>query len=201
MSVLYIDRSSKRQSVALSDASGVKTAEFGDMDPRSGGWAASLQRFIGENRIETIVVGTGPGSFAGIRSALAFALGYAAGTGCRVCGIPSPCALASPGVRLAVAGDARRGKRWIALFDGFRLERPVFQVAADALASAIPDGYAVVTPDAQRIGGELSSIFGERCLGERLPSAGGLAMAATANPSLLESNPAPIYLNPAVREA
>lgn len=45
--------------------------------------------------IERIVVGTGPGSFAGIRSALAFAQGYALGKpGLEVLGLPSACAIA-----------------------------------------------------------------------------------------------------------
>ena len=84
MSTLYIDRS-------VSDGS-------------RGNWVESLAL----EGVDRIVVGTGPGSFAGIRSALAFAQGYALGRRCEVLGLPSACALAGDGL-LAVVGDARRG--------------------------------------------------------------------------------------------
>ena len=83
---------------------------------RDGDWTEGLDL----EGVERIVVGTGPGSFAGIRSALAFAQGYALATNCEVLGLPSACALAGEG-RIAVIGDARQGKAWVALFDGFRL--------------------------------------------------------------------------------
>ena len=44
---------------------------------RDGNWVNDLDL----DEVERIVVGTGPGSFAGIRSALAFAQGYALGKG------------------------------------------------------------------------------------------------------------------------
>ena len=69
MSTLYIDRSVR--------------------DDSRGDWVESLDL----DGVDRIVVGTGPGSFAGIRSALAFAQGYALGRpSCEVLGLPSPCA-------------------------------------------------------------------------------------------------------------
>ena len=103
---------------------------------RDGKWVEELDL----EGVGRIVVGTGPGSFAGIRSALAFAQGYALGTKCEVLGLPSACALAGEG-RLAVVGDARQGKIWIALFNGFNLERDVFQVNESELKGAIPADY------------------------------------------------------------
>ena len=58
---------------------------------RDGKWVEALD-LDGAKRI---VVGTGPGSFAGIRSALAFAQGYALGTKCEVLGLHSACACAA----------------------------------------------------------------------------------------------------------
>ena len=46
-------------------------------DCRDGGWAEEINL----DGVERIVVGLGPGSFAGIRSALAFAQGAALGCG------------------------------------------------------------------------------------------------------------------------
>ncbi|MBR2838502.1 MAG: tRNA (adenosine(37)-N6)-threonylcarbamoyltransferase complex dimerization subunit type 1 TsaB [Kiritimatiellae bacterium] len=174
MSTLYIERS-------VSDGS-------------RGDWVESLDL----EGVDRIVVGTGPGSFAGIRSALAFAQGYALGRKCEVLGLPSACAFAGDG-RLAVVGDARRGLFWVALFDGFRQERDIFQVGEAGLAEAVPGDFAVTTPDAARIDQLLKAVFGERYIGGRTPTEEGLRRFAEANPAVLRPEPLPIYLNPAVR--
>ena len=161
---------------------------------RDGKWVEALDL----EGVGRIVVGTGPGSFAGIRSALAFAQGYALGTKCEVLGLPSACALAGEG-RLAVVGDARQGKIWIAFFNGFNLERDVFQVDESELKGAIPADYVVVTPDAKRLDAFLRETFGDRYLGGRAPTSEGLRRFAEANPAILKPEPLPIYLNPAVR--
>ena len=175
---------------------------------RDGDWAEELDL----EGVERIVVGTGPGSFAGIRSALAFAQGYALATHCEVLGLPSACAIAAQTIeqsnnrtmRLAIVGDARQGKAWIALFDGYRLEKDVFQVGQDELKGSVPMEYVpmeyrVVTPDAKRIDGLLKKVFGERYLGGRTPDSEGLRRFAEACPSILKPEPLPIYINPAVR--
>lgn len=168
---------------------------------RDGKWVEALD-LTGVGRI---VVGTGPGSFAGIRSALAFAQGYALATSCEVLGLPSACAVAAqvfrsrPASRLAVIGDARQGKAWIALFNGFELEKEVFQVRQDALLGSVPADCKVVTPDAKRIEGLLREVFGDRYLGGQTPTSDGLRAFAEANPAVLKPEPLPIYLNPAVR--
>jgi len=162
---------------------------------RNGDWVEKLDL---DEQPERIVVGTGPGSFAGIRSALAFAQGYALGSGCEVLGLPSACALADGG-KVAVVGDARQGKAWIALFDGFNLVGEIFQVEQTELAAKVPADYAVTTPDAARIDGLLLETFGERYRGGAFPTAEGLKRFAEANSAILKPEPLPIYLNPAVR--
>ena len=190
---------------------------------RDGDWVERLDL----DGVERIVVGTGPGSFAGIRSAIAFAQGFALGRRCEVLGLPSPCAVAakvfasmgtvpvkSTGtvpMRLAVVGDARCGKIWIALFNGFTLEKDVFQVdkseIGDVLNGHPDEPYHIVTTDEPRIGSLLEETFGgqyiggqtPRYLGGQTPDAEGLRMFAEENPSILKPEPLPIYLNPAVR--
>ena len=180
---------------------------------RDGDWVERLDL----DGVGRIVVGTGPGSFAGIRSAIAFAQGYALGRPCEVLGLPSPCAVAAKvyeregergkrrmgSCRLAVVGDARCGKLWIALFDGFDLEREVFQVDKAEISSAFDnlpgEPCRVVTSDEERIGNLLGEVFGERYIGGETPDADGLRLFAEANPSILRPEPLPIYLNPAVR--
>ncbi len=178
---------------------------------RKGDWVEKLDL----DGVERIVVGTGPGSFAGIRSAIAFAQGFALGRKCEVLGLPSACAVAaevfspshpspshpSPLTPLAVVGDARRGKFWIALFEGMKLVCPVFQVEQDLLALRVPMGAKVVTPDAERIDALLKEVFADRYIGGVKPTGKGLEAFAEANPSALSPEPLPIYLNPAVRES
>ena len=186
---------------------------------RSGDWVESLDL----DDVDRIVVGTGPGSFAGVRSAIAFAQGFALGRKCEVLGLPSPCAAAAQllgpvpngeelgtdpkklgtgpnGARqLAIVGDARCGKLWIALFDGFSLVRDVFQVNSSDILGPVPNGFAVATVDEARIGDKLKAAFGERFIGGVTPTDAGLKAFAEANPSALVREPRPIYLNPAVR--
>ena len=178
-------------------------------ESRDGDWVEELDL----EGVERIVVGTGPGSFAGIRSALAFAQGYALATHCEVLGLPSACAIAAQvyfsfdhfehsniqTFPLAVVGDARQGKAWVALFDGYRLEKDVFQVNQDELRGSVPRERKVVTPDAKRIDGLLKEVFGERYLGGQVPTSDGLRRFAEVCPSILKPEPLPIYLNPAVR--
>ncbi len=175
---------------------------------RGGNWVEELDL----DGVDRIVVGTGPGSFAGIRSAIAFAQGYALGRPCEVLGLPSPCAVAAQfnlynrvrpyyisNSSLAVIGDARCGKLWVALFDGFSLVRDIFQVNSSEILGSVPNCFSIVTVDEARIGEKLKAAFGERYLGGQTPTAEGLRAFAEANPSVLKPEPLPIYLNPAVR--
>ena len=66
---------------------------------------------------EQIVVGLGPGSYAGVRIAIAAGIGISVATGAELVGVPSIAGL-DDGEYLAV-GDARRGGYWLAhLRDG-----------------------------------------------------------------------------------
>lgn len=199
MNTLVIDRSTDVQSVAFMDAEGVIDARVLEgTDCRSGDWTLKVTDFLAGRRPDRIVVGTGPGSFAGIRAALAFAQGYAIGSDCEVLGLPSPCALAGEGP-VAVVGDARQEKFWIALFDGPRLIMPVFQVDKEGLGLRVPRGAAIFSPDDKRIGTLMKEWFGDFYKGAAVPTAEGLARFARVNPSVLKPEPLPLYLNPAVR--
>lgn len=200
MSILYIERSTDCGSIALEiDGAAVASAELKSSGVNSGAWVREVRDFIGGVTLDGIVVGTGPGSFAGIRASLAFAQGYALGSGCTVRGLPSPCSFAPEEGPLAVIGDARRGKFWIALFDGPRLVTDIFQVEGDVLHRRVPVGVKVITPDAVRIDTLLKETFGSDYAGAVVPKAVGLVNALAANPTLAVSEPLPIYLNPAVR--
>ena len=205
MNTLVIDRSTDMQTVAWATETGIAAERNLDgLDCRSGEWTLKVRDFIAEQGAgaapDRIVVGTGPGSFAGIRAALAFAQGYAIGSRCEVLGLPSPCACAPESGPSAIIGDARRGKFWIALFDGCRLIRSIFQVGQDELDACIPLSAPVASPDDARIGAVLKELFDKRYTGACRPTAGGLVRYFRANPAALKSEPLPIYLNPAVRD-
>ena len=201
MNTLTIDRSTDVSSLAWTGADGAVEAKTLEVtDGRSGRWAAEVEAFLAGRRPDRIVVGTGPGSFAGIRAALAFAQGYAIGSGCSVEGLPSACAFAKAEGPLAVVGDARRGMYWIALFDGRHLVTDVFETDAETLPKRVPLGVPVTTPDAKRIDALLKETFVDAYVGGATPTAAGLAAFFAADPGILKREPLPIYLNPAVRD-
>ena len=180
-------------------------------DCRSGDWVEKLDL----DGVGRIVVGTGPGSFAGIRSALAFAQGYALGRPCEVFGMPSPCALAaqayagglSPSRRLAVVGDARRGKLWLARNDfatagAAEIAAAPILIDAEALAATLDPGYRIVSPEGTRLVQRLAGLATAHDLSalaaDVLPTAGDLLALHAAYPDAATDNPLPAYLHPAV---
>ncbi len=205
MKTLVVDRSTEVQSLAYVDGDALKAScVLEGLDGRSGEWVVRVRDFMrgqGVEKPDRIVVGTGPGSFAGIRAALAFAQGFALGSGCTVLGLPSPCAGAKIGTDepCAIVGDARRGLYWVALFEGARLVTPIFEMDAETLPKRISIGVDVLTPDEKRINAVLKEKFDAAYKGAFRPHAADLARAFLANPALLTKEPLPIYLNPAVR--
>src|SRR5438477_1734070 len=57
---------------------------------------------------EIIIVGLGPGSYAGSRIAISAAIGLQVASGARLIGFPSICAMESDAREYCVIGDARR---------------------------------------------------------------------------------------------
>ncbi len=90
--------------------------------------------------VAAVAVGLGPGSFSGVRAAIAAALGIRAVTGCRLAGICSADAVGHERraeARLGVFADARRGEAYLAVFEFGRRVRgpetlPMERVAAEA---------------------------------------------------------------------
>jgi tRNA threonylcarbamoyladenosine biosynthesis protein TsaB len=70
-----------------------------------------LQKF---GRPEKIIVGLGPGSYAGTRIAISAAIGLQAASGAALTGYPSICAIESEVDKYCVVGDARRQSFFLA---------------------------------------------------------------------------------------
>jgi len=67
---------------------------------------ANVQKQFGAP--ETIIVGLGPGSYAGVRIAISAAIGLQAASNARLVGFPSICAIECEAMEYCVIGDARR---------------------------------------------------------------------------------------------
>src|SRR2546423_5188724 len=91
-----------------------------------------LERF---GRPEQIIVGLGPGSYAGVRIAIATALGLRSATGAKLMGIPSICALDVEASDYCVIGDARRQSFFFARIESGRLvDGPILESEAELQA-------------------------------------------------------------------
>ena len=131
--LLVIDRSTDTQSVALVKDGQIVPRVFAGEDARSGDWPLKVRNFLASRGVapgglDQIVVGQGPGSFAGIRAALAFAQGLALGSRAEVFGLPSTLALTRDNAKVAVVGDARRDRYWVTLYDGVHTVKDFFLV-------------------------------------------------------------------------
>lgn len=149
--------------------------------------------------ISLYAVGRGPGSFSGMRMALAAAQALAMPDKTDVCAVSSGAALAAAAAgegaeKICVAGDARRGQYWCGFFEtaengAVRLCNDWKLVPYEQLV--IPAGTLLVSPDADRLAGRFPDIGAPR-----FPLAGDVAKLA-----LLQEDPEPLeplYMHPPV---
>lgn len=77
---------------------------------------------LGQDSVEALAVGTGPGAFTGLRVGLATFKGWASAAGLPIAPVPSLWAWALPvlkdGVRALVLNDARKGELYTAAYSG-----------------------------------------------------------------------------------
>ena len=183
-------------------------------------WASSVSALftsasVAPAELSAILLAIGPGSFSGIRAAIAFAQGLALPhSHIKILGVSTAAViawqhlrLATPGDTCAVVGDARREHIWQAKFQ-FKNNRllvnnnPPTHTAADFTLipySAWDTGKnacaPLLSPDAERL---LALSPQPLALLPAFPSAEGLASLHLADPSAFIENPLPIYLHNAV---
>jgi len=110
MKILALELSSARGSIAM--LGGNKAEYFRDWPndrKNSGpffGHLAEVQKQF--EKPEVIIVGLGPGSYAGTRIAISAAIGLQAASRARLIGLPSICAIECDASEYCVIGDARR---------------------------------------------------------------------------------------------
>jgi tRNA threonylcarbamoyladenosine biosynthesis protein TsaB len=151
---------------------------------------------------DRFAVTTGPGSFTGIRVALAAAHGLALGTGKPVIGINVFEVLAAqatqsgiPASHLVIAVDSRRAELFVQRFDaaGQAQSEPAIMAPADVAAWAGPGPVALAGDGAALLAPHLPSAIEAGLPAKVDPAA--LALLAVARDA--GSPPAPFYLRPA----
>ena len=223
--LLAIDRSTAFASAALFrdgalvGAASAASRVRGDCDVAALAASALEGSGAGFADLGAFAVGLGPGSFSGVRSALAFLDGLALPSGAEVIGVASCAAIAwthfrdvAPGSAAFVVGDARRDTLWLARYERAEgadatlreTDAPVALPASEALARITADSGAVVlSPDADRLASTLATLPATRLRGGvptmTLAEAVGALALDPASPRVVP--PLPLYLHPAVRIA
>ncbi len=153
MEILAIETSGSQGSVALyRDSRPVTVEEFPAERAHNSALFAPLGKLLEEARgVDLLVVGTGPGSYSGVRVGIAAAMGVSIARGVPLVGVPSVCGLAHAVGEpcYAVCGDARRGMWWWAVVrEGAMAEPPVVESAEVMARRCAGWGGHIFTMDA-----------------------------------------------------
>jgi tRNA threonylcarbamoyl adenosine modification protein YeaZ len=138
MKTLALEMSTAQGSIAWrEDGEALFDGRFAADRKHSGAFFENVQQCLERfGRPEKIIVGLGPGSYAGVRIAIATALGLRSATKAQLAGIPSICALDVEIADYCVIGDARRQTFFFAKVGGGRLiEGPILKTAAELEAT------------------------------------------------------------------
>jgi tRNA threonylcarbamoyladenosine biosynthesis protein TsaB len=216
MNILALDTSMGACSAAVLRSDGAARDLSARLERMARGHAEALMPMVAEIMAETgltfaeldlIAATLGPGSFTGVRIAIAAARGLALVTKARLYGTDSLTVMARTALArgtlgaapFAVAADARRGMLYFGLYDeaGKRLEGPLLVAPDDAaillpnkLRVAVGSGGARLAEAATRRGAQV-----EATLPELQPSAQALAEIAYESGETLPIL-RPLYLRP-----
>jgi tRNA threonylcarbamoyladenosine biosynthesis protein TsaB len=212
MNILALDTSMGACSAAVLRTNGAERTLFVRQEAMARGHAEALMPMVAETmaeaalpfaELDVIAATTGPGSFTGVRIAIAAARGLALVTGAGLFGTDSLTVMAKAAEHLAepfaVAVDARRGMLYFGLYDGDarQLEGPLLLSPGDAaqrlpatLCRAVGSGAASLAEAAAGRGLRVAASFAEL-----QPSAAALAQIAYESG---ETSPTlkPLYLRP-----
>jgi tRNA threonylcarbamoyladenosine biosynthesis protein TsaB len=165
MMLLALEFSSDRRSVALARAGVVLAEAVQHTESRATDALGLIEKVLVEanisrEEIEAIAVGLGPGSYTGIRAAIATAQGWGLAREVKLLGVSSVAALAARAQaekifgRVNVAVDAQRGEFYLATWEisaGACVEMtPLKIVAADEMAARKNAGENFLGPEQAR---------------------------------------------------
>jgi tRNA threonylcarbamoyladenosine biosynthesis protein TsaB len=194
MTILALEFSSERRSVALV-RDGQLLAETFEIGGRATTAFSLIEKILAEARLErnaitAVAVGLGPGSYTGIRAAIAMAQGWQLARNVRMIGISSVEAIAAQAAAQGMSGlvnivvDAQRKEFYLATWELSTTEHreimPLKIVAAAEIAARQQAGELLAGPETGTI------IY---------PSAATVAQLAGTRPTITESEALePIYL-------
>ncbi len=190
MTTLAIDTSTNHGSVALlADGALLLDENFSADRSHTATLFAVLERAIALTpRLDCVAIGLGPGSYAGVRIAIAAAIGLELGIGARLVGLPSVAALETRERSYLAIGDARRETFYFTrVEDGVCADGPLLTTEAELRARlAAHADWPVFTS------GALPAFPAAQIA---LPSAARLARLAVANRGVTATDDLePIYL-------
>ena len=160
MTAVALETSSRRGSVAVFHDGVIREAMLANERAHASDLLPRLDELLAEvgappvarAGLDAVVVGTGPGSFTGLRVGIATALGLARGTGAALRGVPSFEALAyaelQAGATATILRDARSGVVYLARYR--RAEGDVETIVAPSIAPVeeakerVPSGETVL---------------------------------------------------------
>src|SRR5437870_4599145 len=134
MKILALELSSARGSLAVVSNGNVEVVRDWENDRKNSGpffeSLVEVQKQFGEP--DTIIVGLGPGSYAGTRIAISAAIGLQTASQSRLVGFPSICAIECDTPEYCVIGDARRQTFFFArIRDNNLAEGPILMPEAE----------------------------------------------------------------------
>ncbi|MEX0745606.1 MAG: tRNA (adenosine(37)-N6)-threonylcarbamoyltransferase complex dimerization subunit type 1 TsaB [Phycisphaeraceae bacterium] len=216
MNILALDTSMGACSVAVLRDDGAGRAPIARDVEMTRGHAEALMPMVAEamaearlrfDELDLIAATQGPGSFTGVRIAIAAALGLALVTRAKLYGTDSLTVMArvalaagmKPNGPFAVAADARRGMLYFGLYDetGQRLDGPRL-IAPDEAVDLLPIAPSVAVGSGAALLAEAAARRGKRIeakLPELQPSAAALAEIARASNETFTTL-RPLYLRP-----
>ena len=200
MNILAIEFSSNRRSVAFVNVDGPNGGEAatGDSEPGALGLVEEALRRAGVEReeIDVVAVGLGPGSFTGIRLAIAVGQGWQLGRGVHTVGVSSLDVMATLAHeqgrqgRILVAVDAQRGEYYVREYalgkPGWEAISPIRLAMRDEVERDSIGAAALLGPE---IGGRFARGI------DIFPTAEALGRLVAAGRGLVSTDPLePIYL-------
>lgn len=146
MRILALELSTARGSLAWLDGEVEKGHEWPNDRKNSSPFFENLNAVTKKSGApDTIIVGLGPGSYAGTRIAISVAIGLQLSSGARLTGLPSICAIQCDAREYCAIGDARRKSFFLARIRGHELvEGPMLfsqaglQAKLESLEPGIP---------------------------------------------------------------
>lgn len=140
MKILALELSSGRGSLAWREGEVHFVQEWANDRKNSGEFFQSLAKVQKEfGPPDRIVVGLGPGSYAGTRIAISAAIGLQLASKAELIGLSSLCAIECDGPEYAVVGDARRQSFFLAEVRNRILSAPPDLHTPDALRPALAE--------------------------------------------------------------